>query len=170
MARSKKRSRSKRSKSRKRSQARAISVARARSRSNPCGPGRLLKKSYRRKSYSRKSKSGKKVHVSASRVGATCIKDVGKPGYGPKLIPPLKRHVLSQFGYSTSKNAQSRARAIARAVSKLGKAEVYKHAVAVRTLLRSNERAHSALNKDVKMMRAKYYPKRKKSSYKTSNK
>lgn len=145
--------------SRAKSQARAISVARKRTKSNPCGPGRILRKSSSRKSYSRMSR-GRKVTVKRSSVKATCITDRGKPGYGAKLIPPLKRGLLGQFGYSTASTKESRAKALEKAVKKLGKQEVYRHTRALATLQRWNEKAHKALMIDVNMLRKKYYPSR----------
>lgn len=90
---------------------------------NKCGPGQIEKKGYYRKGYQRKSftkKDGTVIpptYVSAAIVGPTCIKDVGKPGKGPKNLPmPGKEIHLSKYGYGIHKS-QAQRRAALRAAS-----------------------------------------------------
>jgi hypothetical protein len=76
---------------------------------NECGPGKILRKGYRRKSYLRKKyfKNRKIIpttYVSASYVPPTCIRDMGKPGKGPKTLPkPDEKIHLTKYGYSIYK-------------------------------------------------------------------
>jgi hypothetical protein len=57
---------------------------RKRTRTNKCPRGMI-----RRKAYTRKN---------GTRVKSSCIKDMGKPGKGPKLFT-LKKGGLSKYGY-----------------------------------------------------------------------
>jgi hypothetical protein len=59
----------------------------------------------RRKGYTRKAftatRGGKKVRVAKARVKPSTfkIRDRGKPGRGPKVVPPLKKGVLGGPGF-----------------------------------------------------------------------
>lgn len=61
-----------------------------------CPPGMIMRNPSVRKSFHRRS--GTKVH--SARIGATCIKDVGKPGKGKMtIVLDPEDHYLSEFGY-----------------------------------------------------------------------
>lgn len=60
-----------------------------------CPTGKILRDAYTRKSYTRAN--GTKVK--SKKVKAACIKDVGKPGKGKKLIGNMKKGLLGRYGY-----------------------------------------------------------------------
>jgi hypothetical protein len=71
-----------------------------------------------RKSYTKKNG----VHVKG-----TCVKDMGKPGKGfPNGIGKLHEGELSSVGYSLTKKAVSRHRALNKATKKYGPLSVYR--------------------------------------------
>ena len=69
---------------------------------------------------------GKLIRVKRHYVGPTTYtrKDVGKPGKGPKLIE-VEPGKLKKYGYSTSKNAAARHRALRKAVKAYGAGKVW---------------------------------------------
>ena len=78
-----------------------------------CPKGEILRVPYTRKAYTRSD--GTKVE--ASKVPATCVKDTGKPGKGPKTLPPVGNEIhLSSYGYAIHKPTAAR-RAALRAAS-----------------------------------------------------
>lgn len=91
---------------------------------NKCGPGEILKVGFKRRGFERRPfvrKDGTRVassYIPEHRVGPTCIKDVGKPGKGPKILPTPDDLVhLSKYGYSVHKPDADR-RAALKAASK----------------------------------------------------
>jgi hypothetical protein len=60
----------------------------------------VRRKGYRRKAYTAK-RGGRKVKVAKSRVKPLTFKisDRGKPGRGPKVVPPLKEGALGGPGF-----------------------------------------------------------------------
>jgi hypothetical protein len=60
----------------------------------------VRRKGYRRKAYTTK-RGGKKVRVSAARVKPSTLKirDRGKAGRGPKVVPPLEEGALGGPGF-----------------------------------------------------------------------
>jgi hypothetical protein len=60
----------------------------------------VSQKGYKRKGYTAK-RGGKKVRVSAARVKPSTfkIRDRGKAGRGPKVVPPLEEGVLGGSGF-----------------------------------------------------------------------
>lgn len=99
-----------------------------------CPSGQIRRKGY---SYVR---DGKRV-----RVPSTCIKDRGKPGKGPKVIPPLKKGALEKFGYHTDESADKRHKALAKSVKKVGYAETIRRLNAVRVLNKNTNPSLSRL-------------------------
>jgi hypothetical protein len=66
------------------------------------------RKGYKRKAYVAK-RGGKEVRVSAARIKPSKFKvrDLGKPGRGPKVVPPLEKGALGGSGFfSRSENEQ----------------------------------------------------------------
>lgn len=127
---------------------------------DPCPPGQILRKGYRRRSYTRRSRSGSTVRVPVTSVGPTCVPDFGQPGKGPRVIPPLTANLLRQFGYSASANESQRHSAIDEAIEEYGPLDVYRHLRNIVTLQRWNPESHDVMLDDVKYIRNKYYPHR----------
>ena len=69
------------------------------------------------------------------RVPPTCVKDTGKPGKGLPLIGPLRKGPLTSLGYSTTGPAETRRRALSKAVRKYGRLATFRrlHAAAILT-------------------------------------
>ena len=62
-----------------------------------CDSKKILREGYERKAYKRKN--GTFVH--AAYIKPTCVKDMGRPGKGPKTLPkPDKLIHLTNYGYS----------------------------------------------------------------------
>ena len=80
-----------------------------------CGPGQIERVGYHKKGYQRKKyqrKTGTTVpssYVSSAFVPPVCIKDMGKPGKGPKTLPKLKNIIhLTKYGYGIHKSSNTR--------------------------------------------------------------
>jgi len=131
-----------------------------RSRRSRCKRGQILRKSYTRKSYKRGSKL-----IRSKRVRASCIRDRGKSGKGPKLFTVRKGGLLREYGYVANKPATARIRALNLAVKSKGIAEVYRHLRAIATFQRSNVAVNRKMVSDIAYLRQKYYPHRVKSGY-----
>jgi hypothetical protein len=60
----------------------------------------VRRKGYRRKAYTAR-RGGKKVRVGSSRVKPSTFQtsDRGKPGRGPKVVPPLEKGALGGPGF-----------------------------------------------------------------------
>lgn len=100
--------------------------------------------SIRRKSYIRRSKSGKRT-----RVPSVCIKDRGKPGKGPKILPIPERGVLSRYGYANVKDMpdQKRRVALKRAIEAYGHRKVIGHLVLIANYTRISDPSAYAIFK-----------------------
>jgi len=62
----------------------------------------VRRKGYKRKGYTATRKGGKKVKVSPAKVKPSStfkIRDRGKAGRGPKVVPPLKKGALGGPGF-----------------------------------------------------------------------
>lgn len=136
----------------------AVREAQRRNKTNPCGKGKILRKGYERKSYLRASKKDEKIYVARTKVPAVCIKDIGKPGYGPTLIPPLTKGLLGK--YKTSLSKEQRRKALEDVIKKHDVSEIYKHLRALVTLQRWNKQSHDIMLDDFNYLRKKYYPQR----------
>ncbi len=112
-------------------------------------PSSCPKGMIRRASY--KKKSGKTVKSS-------CVKDMGKPGKGPKLIvmPAEDVGMLGEFGYSLKKTHEDRVKALKKACKKYDMLKVLRHINALRTLFKSNESYYNKLDKDLKWLQKHY--------------
>lgn len=91
---------------------------------NKCGPGEIKKVGYKRKGYVRNSFTRKdgtivpETYIPATNVPSTCVKDVGKPGKGPKILPKLGTKIrFHKYGYGIHRPESVR-RAALRAASK----------------------------------------------------
>ena len=103
----------------------------------------------RRSSYKKKS---------GVAVKSTCIKDMGKPGKGPKLIvmPAEDVGLLSDYGYSLKKPHEERVKALKKSLKKHDKLKILRHINALRTLNKSNETMYKKLDKDMKWIQSHY--------------
>ena len=110
--------------------------------SKKCSKDKILRKSY-------KTKKGIKVPP-------TCVKDMGKPGKGPKLfeIPEEDKGLLGGFGYTLKKKHEDRVKAIKKAIKEYSILKILRHLNALRTLQKSNEKYFKKLDKDVKWIQA----------------
>jgi len=102
----------------------------------------------RRKAYSYTRRDGRRVHVPSG-----LVKDRGSPGRGKVRIGPLRKGLLSRYGYSHVKNMTMAQRhtALKKAVRELGRLHVERSLTAAATYskrtspksssrLRANER------------------------------
>jgi hypothetical protein len=94
----------------------------------------ILRVGCRRRAYVRKD--GTKV--SGSYVKAGYIKDVGKPGKGKKLIPPLKEGSLVKHGYSVSLDKEERRKVLKKAIKEYGDLSVFRKINALAILNKNN--------------------------------
>jgi hypothetical protein len=84
-----------------------------RSNKNECSPGKIMRKGYSRKQYQKKNGT----IISKTYVPSACVKDMGKPGKGPKTLPKPDNLVhLSKYGYSIHKSEKQRRTALQAAV------------------------------------------------------
>ena len=113
-----------------------------------CAPNKVCRAGYVRKGYVRKD--GKRVKGSVVR--PVCIKDQGKPGKGPKTLPPIPKKdvgMLSDLGYHLKESAEKREKALKKAVKKYGTGKVVKKLNYVRILSKSNKTRFNKLTKDM---------------------
>src|SRR5919108_4754892 len=68
----------------------------------------VRRKGYRRRAYTAKRGGGKKVKVAKARVKPSTFKisDRGKPGRGPKVVPPLEEGALGGPGFFNRSNEE----------------------------------------------------------------
>jgi hypothetical protein len=130
-----------------------------------CKTKKIRRKGYLRRAYTRKD--GTKVK--ATKVKSALITDEGKPGRGKKLYTLREEGSLSKYGYTVYKKKEARALALVRAVNKKGALKVLRRLVAIRTFYKNygqnelREKIYKLLDKDVKYLQHRYYPKRAKS-------
>jgi hypothetical protein len=134
-----------------------------------CPPGMIKRKDYERKystavvarGYTVRRKNGTTYRVhpkqKETRVGARCIKDLGRPGAGPSRIGPLRKGDLKKHGYSFRSNSPSRHAALRKAVGEYGALDVFRKLGAVRTLVkRTLPAASHVYEKDEKWVRRSF--------------
>jgi len=84
-------------------------------------------------------------------VKPTCIKDRGKKGKGPKLIPPLKKGLLTKYGYSSKESTQKRHAALKKAAREYGAGNLVQKLNAIYVLNRNtNPKVAAIFNRDKK--------------------
>jgi hypothetical protein len=136
-----------------------------------CKKGEILRKGSVKKAHSRKTSSGKKVSVKQSRMPATCIKDVGSEGKGPKILPPLGDEVhLSNFGYSLKETKQERQKSLKKASKKHGTLKVLKRTNLIANYSQWNEDNYKKLRQDVEFLKDEYAKQKEMSRTKISKK
>lgn len=106
-----------------------------RKRSRSCKSGQIL-----RKSYSRRSRSGS----GRVRVKSTCIKDLGRPGHGPKLWS-VTPGLLGKYGYHAHSSNKSRATSLKKAVRSAGYATTIRRLNAVKNYTSRSQPANSRI-------------------------
>lgn len=105
----------------------------------------------RRKAYTRRTKTGKTI-----KIPSRCIKDVGLPGKGPRLIKVgAEGKGLRARGYSTKKSAASRRAAISKMVRAKGYVKTMRHLNA-RANLQGGRAPGKAMRADVNWMKEKW--------------
>ncbi len=84
------------------------------------------------------------------QVPEVCIKDLGKPGKGPKLFPPLTKGTLTKHGYSSDDKKEDRHNALIKAALDYGKNDVIRKLNAVSILVRNtNPKKSEIFHKDM---------------------
>ena len=123
-----------------------------------CPKGMIVRDAYSRKAHSRRSRSGKSLKIKPRNVSASCIKDRGNPGKGPRLIPKLAKGTLGKFGYAKDKPLSVRMKALIKA-SKTdpgGALSVYRRLIAIATLLKNTDpESHKRFRSDARRLKAK---------------
>lgn len=120
-----------------------------------CGPGQIVRDGYVRKAYSKKGK-----RISKTIVKPVCIKDLGKPGKGPALIGPMKHGTLGKYGYVdiVHKSADTRHKALKKAVSAYGWLSVFRKLNAVAVLTKTtNPRLSRTFHADRDWVKRNYW-------------
>ena len=137
------------------------------SKSSKCPKGKIRRKSYVRRSHMRqpyrsksKSKSKRKSvmgsYVDRTRVKSRCIKDRGKPGKGPKTLPPIgKKGFLRRHGYSVKKTVAQRERSLKRASKEENPLAVLRHLNLIRNYT-ADKKSKRVMSRDVNFM-SKHY-------------
>lgn len=128
-----------------------------------CPPGYILRAPYRRGFKSITKKSGYNIHKGSKTirvyptarstiVKATCIKDRGLPGKGPrsgKGIGSLKKGELSRYGYSAHGSTEERHKALVEAIKVYGPLSVFRKLDAItKYTQRTAPEAHRIFKED----------------------
>lgn len=102
-----------------------------------CPPGEILRSGY-------KTKKG-------TYVKPVCIEDRGKPGKGPKILPPIKHPgSLKKFGYKLDKPAKEREAALRKAIDANGAVEIIRKLNWVRVISRDDPKDAKKFTRDMK--------------------
>jgi len=118
------------------------------------GKWHIRRSGYTRKGYTRSDGT----RVKGIKVSATWILDRGKPGKGPKLISIKKDKSLTKLGYKLSGKADTRHRALNKAVSKYGSLSVLRKVNALSVLLKNTEPKYASnATSDKRYLQKKYY-------------
>jgi hypothetical protein len=130
-----------------------------------CPPGYILRAPFKRKYTSTIKESGFNVHRgnktvrvypkgSSVLVKASCIKDRGLPGKGPRLIGPLKKGELTRYGYNAHLSSEERQKALKKAISVYGALGVFHKLDAITKLTkRTAPDAHKIFKTDLDWVR-----------------
>ena len=116
-----------------------------------CKQNSICRVGYVRKSYKKKNGTVVKATVVAPR----CIKNKGKPGKGPKLLPNIpkgKEGSLKKLGYRIEENQGIRSVALKKAVKAYGLGTVIKKINYIRILNKSNKTKYNKLTKDIEYL------------------
>lgn len=136
-----------------------------------CPPGYILRAPYRRGFKSATKKSGYNVRkgnrtirvyptARSTVVKATCIKDRGLPGKGPrsgKGIGALRKGELSRYGYSAHGSTEERHKALVEAIKVYGALGVYRKLDAItKYTQRTAPEAHRIFKEDRRWVQIHY--------------
>ena len=116
-----------------------------------CKKNSICRVGYVRKAYVRND--GKMVK--AVYVPPKCIKDKGKPGKGPKILPEIKKSKegsLTKLGYKLDEKTEKRHTALKRAVKAYGLATVIRKINYIRILNKSNKTKYNKLGADMRFL------------------
>jgi hypothetical protein len=96
--------------------------------------------------------------VKETKVSATCVRDMGKPGKTKgATIGPLKKGELQRFGYMYKLPEHDRHNALRAAIKSLGSLNVYRKLDAVAKLTNlTSPRASATFTEDRDWIRSKY--------------
>jgi hypothetical protein len=132
-----------------------------------CKPGQIRRNSYKKGSYTKKD--GTKVK--ASYVPSGCVQDRGKPGKGPKILPPVSKNIsLSKYGYHLNKPVAERQAALRKASKALATLEVERRLNLIRNYSKWEPTNYKKLSADVEYMKKMYADEKAKKSKKGSKK
>ena len=124
-----------------------------------CPAGEIKRKGYQRKSYV--AVTG--AHVKKARVPASCVKDRGAPGKGPKILPKVKAPgFLREAGYSLSLPETKRHSALRKAAHKESLLEVLRRLNLVRNYSKAEKKNYVKLSKDVEYLKKLHLAEKKK--------
>jgi hypothetical protein len=113
-----------------------------------CPKGMIVRKGYTTK------KSSKRV---SRKVKPTCIKDLGRPGHGPKTLPLIGHDIsLSEYGYSVKESAKKRQTALNKASEKYGTLPILRRINLIRNYSDVIPENYAAMSNDVEYMKNKY--------------
>lgn len=118
-----------------------------------CNKKQIMRVGYYRGAYTRNDGTKVKGHY----VSPSCIKDQGRKGRGAQILPKVEPGLLTKYGYSLSKKADIRRKALDKAIKKEGKLKILRRTVYIRTLNKSKPLVYNKLNADVKHLQAKYF-------------
>jgi hypothetical protein len=112
-----------------------------------CPKGKIL-----RQGYVREASSGRP----ANYVKSSCVKDMGKPGKGPKTLPPIGDDLhLSKYGYKVHASSKQRRIALTNAMKDVGILPVLRHLNLIRNY-QSDPVIKGAMTKDVEFLKQTY--------------
>jgi hypothetical protein len=125
---------------------------------NKCPLGMIMRKGYTTKRSSKK-------------VNPVCIKDMGRPGKGPKTLPPIDKNIsLADFGYTVKKSSRSRHGSLKRASKKYGTLPILKRVNLIRNYSKGVTDNYQVLSSDVNYMKDQYAKEKRSSKIKSTTK
>jgi hypothetical protein len=100
----------------------------------------VRRKGHTRKAFTAKRGGGKKVKVAKTRIKPSTFKisDRGKPGRGPKVVPPLKEGALGGSGFFNRSNDEQEQIVFSRA-KEIGERKVVGELRALQVLLKNTD-------------------------------
>lgn len=107
-----------------------------------CPRGQIEKSAYTVKGYTKSNGT----HVKSFSVDPHCIKDMGKPGKGEKILPKLKGEIhLGNYGYTIKQSSEKRRKALRDAIKDNDPLEILRHLNLIRNYQadKSNKRRFS---------------------------
>jgi hypothetical protein len=113
-----------------------------------------MKKSSKKKCSSGKIKRKAYTTKKGTKVKASCIKDRGKKGKGPKTLPKISSKMsLGDFGYELKYSFETRKKALNKAIKKHGLIKVLKRISLIRNYSKSVTRNYNKYTKDLEYLK-----------------